>query len=266
MSANARDIRLRRSDTCGYNHRDHPVHLLEDRLVLVQQGQDHFDVAGRPLVADGELKLDVPDERLDPGLVIDFDDARDRFGDTPAAGVGTGDTCAARRFRVRSPSTHREKVFAVIVGTSGMGEPTVTLRQADETTLSYVVDLLEASGLPSSDVQSKPEWFYVGYHGSDRVGVGGLEVHGRAGLLRSLVVQPSVRGEGLGTALCKAVERRARDEGVETAYLLTTTAAEFFAGLGYDEIERAAAPSPIQQTTEFDTLCPSSAICMRKRL
>lgn len=147
-----------------------------------------------------------------------------------------------------------------------MGEAAVTLRSADDSALSYVVGLLEGDDLPSSDVQSKPESFYVGYHGNDRVGVGGLEVHGNDGLLRSLVVEPDARGEGFGSALCEALEERARTEGVENVYLLTTTAAEFFDERGYVEMDRAAAPRPIRETTEFDTLCPSSATCMRKRL
>lgn len=147
-----------------------------------------------------------------------------------------------------------------------MSGASVTLRQADESGLAYVETLLENNGLPSRDVRSKSACFYVGYHGNDRIGVGGLEVHGSAGLLRSLVVERNARDEGLGTALCEALENRARDDGIESAYLLTTTAAGFFDRRGYDEVARAAAPTPIRQTAQFDALCPSSATCMRKHL
>ncbi|UPV99880.1 arsenic resistance N-acetyltransferase ArsN2 [Halorussus gelatinilyticus] len=147
-----------------------------------------------------------------------------------------------------------------------MNDSTVTLRPADEDALSYVETLLERNDLPASDVRSNPDCFYVAYDGDEAVGVGGVERYGSDGLLRSVVVERSARGDGLGTALCDALERDARDSGVETLYLLATTAAEFFADRGYDEIERAAAPETIRQTTEFTDLCPDSATCMKRSL
>lgn len=132
--------------------------------------------------------------------------------------------------------------------------------------LSYVEALLEKENLPSQDVRSKPECFYVGYAGGDPVGVGGVERYGRDGLLRSLVVERSARGNGFGAAICEGLEATARAGEVEALYLLTTTAPEFFATRGYTEIERSDAPQPIRRTTEFDELCPATAICMRKSL
>ncbi len=147
-----------------------------------------------------------------------------------------------------------------------MSRTTLTLRQVGDDRLSYVQTLLEQNELPTRDVRSKSDCFYVAYDGDDAVGIGGVEVYGADGLLRSVVVEHSARGEGFGTALCNALEGRASADGVETLYLLTTTAADFFAGRGYAEIERAGAPPAIQQTTEFDDLCPSTATCMRKLL
>lgn len=143
---------------------------------------------------------------------------------------------------------------------------TLTLRRADEGALSYVETLLAENDLPSADVRTSPARFYVGYDGDDRVGIGGIERYGTDGLLRSVVVERSARGNGYGTALCDALERRARADGLETLYLLTTTAAGFFAGRGYEELERADAPAAIRETTEFDELCPASATCLRTSL
>jgi amino-acid N-acetyltransferase len=147
-----------------------------------------------------------------------------------------------------------------------MGGATITLETADEETLAYVESLLEANGLPSSDVHSKPECFYVAYDGDERVGVGGIELRGTAGLLRSVAVERSARGEGFGTALCERLEAVARAEDVEVLYLLTTTASGFFADRGYAETERTVAPEAIRGTTEFADLCPETAVCMRKPL
>lgn len=143
---------------------------------------------------------------------------------------------------------------------------TLTLRRADEGALSYVETLLAENDLPSADVRTSPARFYVGYDGDDRVGIGGIERYGTDGLLRSVVIERSARGNGYGTALCDALERRARADGLETLYLLTTTAAGFFAGRGYEELERADAPAAIRETTEFDELCPASATCLRTSL
>lgn len=145
------------------------------------------------------------------------------------------------------------------------GSP-LTLERTDDTALSYVETLLEENGLPSADVRTKPGRFYVGFHGDDRIGIGGIEIYGTDGLLRSVVVERSERGNGFGAAICDALEAEARAGGVDALYLLTTTAPEFFATRGYAEIERTDAPAPIRQTTEFKDLCPATAICMKKSL
>ena len=147
-----------------------------------------------------------------------------------------------------------------------MDEEMITLQRADDSTLSYVEGLLKNNGLPSKDIRSKRECFYIGYNGADPVGIGGLEIHGTNGLLRSVVIEQAARGHGFGTALCDSLETTASAGGIETLYLLTTTAVNFFAARGYGEIERTDAPARIQQTTEFDELCPTTAICMKKIL
>ena len=145
-------------------------------------------------------------------------------------------------------------------------DASIALRPGDDTTLSYVETLLEQNGLPSQDVRSKPDCFYVGYDDDDPVGVGGVEIYDTDGLLRSVVVEESARANGLGTAICETLETKARTDGVETLHLLTTTVPDFFANRGYVRIERADAPATIRRTTEFDELCPASATCMKKSL
>jgi amino-acid N-acetyltransferase len=147
-----------------------------------------------------------------------------------------------------------------------MGGTTLTLEPAGEDGLPYVEELLAENDLPSADVRSKPECFYVACGDDGAVGIGGIEVHGTAGLLRSVVVERSARGEGHGTVLCERLEAIAADEGVGTLYLLTTTAREFFAERGYEEIGRDEVPDAIRGTAEFADLCPATAACMRKRL
>ncbi|GAA0679755.1 arsenic resistance N-acetyltransferase ArsN2 [Natronoarchaeum mannanilyticum] len=146
-----------------------------------------------------------------------------------------------------------------------MATERLELRRAAED-LGYVERLLAENDLPTADVKSKPDCFYVGRACEEPIGVGGLERYGAEGLVRSLVVEESHRDRGWGTELYDALEAEAKAAGVEALYLLTTTAAEFFADRGFEEIGRAEAPPSIRDTAEFDELCPSSATCMRKRL
>ncbi|MXR40207.1 GNAT family N-acetyltransferase [Halobaculum sp. WSA2] len=144
------------------------------------------------------------------------------------------------------------------------GDRTVLLAETDAADLDRVEALLAANGLPTSDVRTGSGRFYLARDGDAVVGAGGLERDGSDALLRSVVIEESSRGEGYGTALCTALEERARTEGVETLYLLTTTASDFFERLGYEAVDRELVPSTVQSTTEFADLCPSSATCMRK--
>lgn len=151
---------------------------------------------------------------------------------------------------------------------SAMTDGSLSLRRADSRDLDRVEALLEEQGLPSEDVRTAPGSFFVASDGSSTeiVGIGGVEIHGSNGLLRSVVVTEPNRGKGYGRALCDALEKCAESEGVTTLYLLTTTATEFFEERGYREIPREDAPPSIRGTTEFADLCPSSANCLKKEV
>jgi homocysteine S-methyltransferase len=126
--------------------------------------------------------------------------------------------------------------------------------------------LLEGSRLPIADLDGSVPDFLVARDGAALVGVGGLEAHGDAGLLRSVVVADRLRGTGLGRVLVDSVESAARNQGLRELVLLTETARDFFARLGYAEIARDQAPAAIRGSAEFRSLCPQSATCMSKRL
>jgi GNAT superfamily N-acetyltransferase len=53
-----------------------------------------------------------------------------------------------------------------------------------------------------------------------------------AGLLRSVVVEPTVRGTGIGATLVDSSEILARDLGINELYLLTETAETWFENRG----------------------------------
>ena len=67
-------------------------------------------------------------------------------------------------------------------------------------------------------------------------------VYDEAGLLRSVAVAPHARSRGLGELLTRSCILYAREAGLESLWLLTTTAPAFFLRLGFTVIDRAAAP------------------------
>jgi len=130
-----------------------------------------------------------------------------------------------------------------------------------------LVSALRASGLPTEDVGGAGQVFW---RFSDDLGHGlgfaGLEGDGPDRLLRSVVVDPAARGRGHGRAMVDAIAREAANRGVTDLWLLTLDASAFFSKAGFVSAPRDQAPARIASTAEFRSLCPASAVCMRRRL
>lgn len=127
--------------------------------------------------------------------------------------------------------------------------------------------LLAEAGLPVSDLSSTPGLHLMGLREGGRlVAVIGVEAHGSVGLLRSLAVTPGRRRSGLGLRLVADAEAWSAGHGIGTLYLLTATAASYFARLGYEATSRSDAPAAIAATAQFSGLCPASSTLMRKGL
>ncbi len=143
--------------------------------------------------------------------------------------------------------------------------PTVSAAANED--LPDIIALLASNELPTADVRpdSHPE-FLIARRDARVIGVVGLERFGDVGLLRSLAVSPNHRGLGLGAALTRALEDRAARTGIAALVLLTETARDFFLRRGYQVVSRADAPEAVQASSEFRSLCPDSAVCMKKRL
>jgi amino-acid N-acetyltransferase len=116
------------------------------------------------------------------------------------------------------------------------------------------------------DVPQKVTSLSVAYADSKIVGIGGVEVYGEVGLLRSVVIKEQFRRKGLGEALVTELIKSAKAKGVRELYLLTTTAEDFFGQIGFKKTKRDAAPSAIKNTTEFKELCTATSVLMRKKI
>ena len=124
-------------------------------------------------------------------------------------------------------------------------------------------DALIAADLPIEDLnEGGRRFFRLDLHGRT-VGYGGFEPHGAYALVRSVVVLPEARGKGLGRAIAEEVMAKAKAERCTEAFLLTTTAADFFDHLGFKQMDRAYAPKEILATRQAATICSTAALLTR---
>jgi len=142
----------------------------------------------------------------------------------------------------------------------------VHIRCAMKSDLVEISRFLEDNGLPTTGVDKCVENFVVACdRNGSWVGIAGLEVYGKSGLLRSVAVDRRFRGMGQGRALVNAVLMNAKSKGVETMYLLTDSAEAYFVGLGFEVVERRDIDEAVKASVEFGETC-ASAVAMRKTL
>ena len=143
-----------------------------------------------------------------------------------------------------------------------------SIRSGSADDWGVVRDLLTTAALPVDDLDAAcMERFMIAESAQgDIIGAIGIEPHNDVALLRSLVISADARQGGVGRALVERLEALAASIGVREVWLLTLDADSFFARLGYETQSRDAAPGSIRGTEEFATLCPGSAVLMRRRL
>jgi N-acetylglutamate synthase-like GNAT family acetyltransferase len=128
-----------------------------------------------------------------------------------------------------------------------------------------VHSLLLGFKLPLDGLEETKLWILQSGDG-EVMGVAGLEVYGKQGLLRSLAVKGQLHNQGLGKALVNHVIGEAKKKGVIDLFLLTTTAPKFFEKLGFKEESREKVTGLIAESVEFKSACPKTAVLMRLKL
>ncbi len=142
----------------------------------------------------------------------------------------------------------------------------MVIERAGRGDLAEVHALLERSHLPLDGVDNHVPTMVVAREGTRVVGTAALELYADGALLRSVAVDPAFQGKALGHRLTEAALQMARDHGVDSVFLLTTTAERFFPKFGFEPIARAEVPASVQASIEFTSACPASATVMRKQL
>jgi len=136
------------------------------------------------------------------------------------------------------------------------------LRQATTADLPEILNLISGSNLPVSDIAPDKQLFVVAEAENQLIGCAGLEIYGESGLFRSLSVRQDRRNRKTGRDLLAGVVALSRENNIKHLYLLTTTADLYFKRMGWQPIERTEVPDDIRASTEFSSVCPSTASCM----
>ncbi len=144
----------------------------------------------------------------------------------------------------------------------------IRLRPAAPEDLEAVRLLVRDAKLPTDGIEEQfgDGWTVAVRREGRIVAAAAMETYGACGLLRSVVVVPSLRGLGVGETLTKDRLAWARTRGLREVWLLTTTAADFFDRFGFVRVDRASAPPALAASTEFAVACPASAACLRLEL
>ena len=126
-----------------------------------------------------------------------------------------------------------------------------------------IISMLSAYSLPDSDIEPGRQSFIVAEHEGKIIGCAGYEAYGETALFRSLAVDSEYWNLDIGKLLTGKVMALAHEKGIHEFYLLTNTADGFFQKLGWNIIQRNDVPKGINTSSEFASICPSTAICMK---
>lgn len=145
--------------------------------------------------------------------------------------------------------------------------PAISIRSATVSNMDAVIELLKNADLPFEDVPGIfGESFGVAVFNDNIAGAAGIERCGDVGLFRSAAIRADQRGKGIGEALTRNRIEWARRNGLKELYLLTTTAADYFPRYGFEEVPRDSVPAGVAGSSEFTSLCRSTAKVMRLNL
>jgi amino-acid N-acetyltransferase len=115
-----------------------------------------------------------------------------------------------------------------------VGEVTIRSARADD--IPAIESLLKAEWLPPMAIQEFLDSFWVIESDPGVKGCAGIEIYGDSAVLRSVVVDPSLRGTGEGDRLVRRALDYSRGRGARRVYLFTMHAGPFFARYGFKPV------------------------------
>jgi amino-acid N-acetyltransferase len=145
-------------------------------------------------------------------------------------------------------------------------ERSITYSFATPADKNQIRRLLSECGLPNLYIHRHLKSFMVAKRAKKVVGVIGVEVYGRVGLLRSMCVDQAYRGQGIAKMLHRKILTYAQLQKVGRLYVFTLNAEKFASKLGFHKIDKKRIPKSIRSTWQFRGSRRYPVVCMMKRI
>ena len=112
----------------------------------------------------------------------------------------------------------------------------VTFRDARAGDVPRMAELMAAAHLPPLFIEEHLAGFVAGDRAGELIACGGIEMYEDCAVIRSVVVDESGRGLGLGGKLAEMLMTNARNAGATDFYLFTADALPFWQRYDFAEI------------------------------
>jgi amino-acid N-acetyltransferase len=160
-----------------------------------------------------------------------------------------------------TPSSLEELAVAVTARKPGDAKPSV--RPAVPAETQRIHELLNQASLPTDGLRVEDAIVALDDNTNTVSGVVALERFGHVAMLRSLVVDPDKRREGLGSKLVIAALEVARWSGIEEVHLFTEDAQGFFTKFGFEAVSAKRTREAVPDSPLVSGTCCSTATAMR---
>lgn len=142
----------------------------------------------------------------------------------------------------------------------------ITFKKLDTSYNEEALSLLTKNNLPSEDFDLSL-FHVIGAFDNDRLhAIAALELYGPHALLRSVAVDGREHKKGIGTLLINEIIKESNQLNLSKLFILTETAEGFFRKQNFIVTDRQQVPASVQQSKEFQHICPASAVCMSFQL
>ena len=132
------------------------------------------------------------------------------------------------------------------------GDP--ILRNASIDDIPSIEALLTAENLPTEGIINAIDTFWILDERGHLVGSIGLEIYEDVGFIRSVVVAPEKRGQGLGDRLMQVALNEALDRAFHRVYLFTVNADGFFSSFGFQKCPLEEFEPAVQTSSQYKTM------------
>jgi len=127
-----------------------------------------------------------------------------------------------------------------------------TYRTATLADLQAITSVLQAAELPAREIEPFIDTFLVAEKDGMVVACGGIEMHADTAVIRSVAVNESVRGQGIGRRLSLQLILQALGRGANDLYLFTADAWAFWQKLGFANIGLEDWRLPARQSWQYE--------------